>query len=601
MSSFSHSGEELAEVAVLIDQLKDEDAKVRVVATRNLCKIAKALGPIRTREELVPFVSESTDEGDEVLLAMVDELGKLPSFVGERYAYVLLEPIEALATVEEASVREKAVEAAASVAAAIDTEEVGRHLVPVVRRLATHDWFTGRMSACGLFAAALGRDLGRGPRRELRDLFGGLCRDDTPMVRRVAASALGGVVKADADLDRDRYLELFRSLADDDQDSVRLQTVENCVALASKFDERDVVPVVLATAADRSWRVRWSAAEAFPRICEACRAADSPALRASLCSVFVDLLNDVEAEVRVAAAVAVPRVAKTCGDDDLLMPSIEALATDASQQVRAALASAVGSLASAVGDARDRVLPVLLGLLRDANSEVRLNVISNLASVHDVVGPDVSKILVPAVADLSKDAKWRVRAAVIRHVPVVAARLGKLDDTLCTSCVAWLADDVAAVRALATTNLRALAKLFGPAWTKRVAVSRVVDMCRHRYYLRRVTALKACAALADVVPPDALRLMLLPAVLQATDDQVPNVRFNAAQTLYALALALARPNDDLPLRTHEDAMDTTDEPPAMLDIVGSRVIPRLDRLKAEDPDADVRDFAKRARDDIASF
>ena len=42
---------------MLIDQLKHEDVQLRTNAAKNLSRMAKALGPERTRNELIPFVS----------------------------------------------------------------------------------------------------------------------------------------------------------------------------------------------------------------------------------------------------------------------------------------------------------------------------------------------------------------------------------------------------------------------------------------------------------------------------------------------------------------------------------------------------------------
>lgn len=660
--------ERLSEIADVIDELKDDDVEVRVAATRQLSRIADALGPRRVREELVPYLTESTDEGDEVLVAMVEELSKLVEYVGRGYVYVLLEPAEALASVEEGAVREKAVRATLEIVGSMPPQQINEYFVPMVRRLSTHDWFTGRMSACGLFAKALEKneEMPGASRAQLGALFSRLCRDDTPMVRRMAAQSLAAVVAADSDLEddeetaadeaRERYLSLFSSLADDDQDSVRLQTVENCIALARRRDsfaaDNDVLPVVLATAADRSWRVRWSAATAFARICRALVDALSssspsrlPPLRDALSAAFVELLNDVEPEVRVATAVAVADVADglvakddVLDDTKLLLPSVKALASDSSHQVRAALASGVASLCSTSrsearrrargerggassanvdeDDDEDAVLNVILGLLRDESSQVRLNVISNLANAENVSGGQ--KYLVPALVDLARDSKWRVRAAAIKHVPVVAAKLGK-NDALYVGCVEWLADDVAAVRELATANLRNLAKIFGTKWTRNVALPKILDMCTHTYYLRRVTAVKACAALAHLVPTQAAAQLVLPALLHAAaEDPVPNVRFNAANSLHTLANALLRipfaededdddenlslgsaamnDDDDNDDEEDEPMMDTTDD--AHSDLVYQHIVPVLDRLAREDPDADVRDFAAKARDTI---
>ena len=64
------SDEEAADVekvAFLIDQLKHEDTAVRTSSYANLVKIARVLGPQRVRDELIPFLSDSTEDTDEVL------------------------------------------------------------------------------------------------------------------------------------------------------------------------------------------------------------------------------------------------------------------------------------------------------------------------------------------------------------------------------------------------------------------------------------------------------------------------------------------------------------------------------------------------------
>lgn len=49
-------GDKVNPLALLADELKHEDIQLRLNAIRNLTTIAKALGPERTRSELVPFL-----------------------------------------------------------------------------------------------------------------------------------------------------------------------------------------------------------------------------------------------------------------------------------------------------------------------------------------------------------------------------------------------------------------------------------------------------------------------------------------------------------------------------------------------------------------
>lgn len=60
--------------------------------------------------------------------------------------------------------------------------------------------------------------------------------------------------------------------------------------------------------------------------------------------------------------------------------------------------------------------------------EVRLNIISNLDCVNDVIGiRQLSQSLLPAIVELAEDAKWRVRLAIIEYMPLLAGQLVSRD------------------------------------------------------------------------------------------------------------------------------------------------------------------------------
>jgi hypothetical protein len=50
------NSDELTPIAILIDELKNEDIQLRLNSIRRLNTIAKALGHERTRKELIPFL-----------------------------------------------------------------------------------------------------------------------------------------------------------------------------------------------------------------------------------------------------------------------------------------------------------------------------------------------------------------------------------------------------------------------------------------------------------------------------------------------------------------------------------------------------------------
>lgn len=62
----------------------------------------------------------------------------------------------------------------------------------------------------------------------------------------------------------------------------------------------------------------------------------------------------------------------------------------------------------------EHLLPLFLSQLRDECPEVRLNIISNLECVNEVIGiQQLSLSLLPAIVELAEDSKWRVRLAII--------------------------------------------------------------------------------------------------------------------------------------------------------------------------------------------
>lgn len=148
--------EPLYPIAVLIDELKNEDIQLRLNSIRRLSTIARALGEDRTRKELIPFICENNDDDDEVLLAMAEELGVFIPYVGGvEYANVLLPPLENLCTVEETCVRDKAVESLCRIGAQMREQDLVEYFIPLVKVRCLHSFYRIRFS--GFAFQCLGR------------------------------------------------------------------------------------------------------------------------------------------------------------------------------------------------------------------------------------------------------------------------------------------------------------------------------------------------------------------------------------------------------------------------------------------------------------
>ncbi|MGH0144147.1 UNVERIFIED_CONTAM: hypothetical protein FKN15_002112 [Acipenser sinensis] len=405
-------------------------SRLRLNSIKKLSTIALALGVERTRTELLPFLTDTIYDEDEVLLALAEQLGSFTALVGgPDFVYCLLPPLESLATVEETVVRDKAVESLRKISHEHSPVDLEVHFEPLVKRLASGDWFTSRTSACGLFSVCYPR-VSSTVKAEIRQHFRTLCSDDTPMVRRAAASKLGEFAKVlELDYVKSDIIPLFTTLASDEQDSVRLLAVEACVSIAQLLPQEDlealVMPTLRQAAEDKSWRVRYMVADKFS---ELQKAVGPEITKNDLVPAFQNLLKDCEAEVRAAAANKVKEFCENLPDDSKeniimshILPCVKELVSDTNQHVKSALASVIMGLSTILGkeDTIEHLLPLFLAQLKDECPEVRLNIISNLDCVNEVIGiRQLSQSLLPAIVELAEDAKWRVRLAIIEYMPL---------------------------------------------------------------------------------------------------------------------------------------------------------------------------------------
>lgn len=228
---------------------------------------------------------------------------------------------------EESYVRENAQKSAEFISAALPSEVFDKEYTAMITRLASKEWFTARMSACTLIANSFTRFNPSEQEIQVQH-FANLCRDEVPMVRRVAAQNLGQMVTNVVEskgkhcagpngMITTTLIPLYEEMASHNQpDSVRLHTSTNCVAFGSGMSKvqslkgkddlsvaaanvlvKRIIPLIVATIDDRSWRVRWTAASKFAEVVRAFEQLDETLDH--LIPAYEKLLQDPEAEVSV--------------------------------------------------------------------------------------------------------------------------------------------------------------------------------------------------------------------------------------------------------------------------------------------------------------
>eukprot|EP00638_Chattonella_subsalsa_P009336 CAMPEP_0117756816 /NCGR_PEP_ID=MMETSP0947-20121206/14330_1 /TAXON_ID=44440 /ORGANISM="Chattonella subsalsa, Strain CCMP2191" /LENGTH=584 /DNA_ID=CAMNT_0005576529 /DNA_START=74 /DNA_END=1828 /DNA_ORIENTATION=+ len=572
---------------LLEDDLYDEDQETRVKAMRRVCTIAAALGPEQAREDLVPFLNGCTEDDDEILLVLAEELGKfVPLVGGPEHAVSLLEPLEKLAEVEETVVRDRATESICRIVEVLPADQ-SDEVFGLVKRLAHGDWFTARVSSCSLMATSYKSIQDGEQKNEIRTLYENLAKDDTPMVRRAAAGKLADFAGAvELTVVVQELLPIYRGLAADDQDSVRVLAIQATSLIASQLKKNNmdqdnltiVLPVVRAAVEDRSWRVRHAITKDFFQISEAM---GTMVTTNELLQCFNNLIQDQEAEVRAASLYSVPGYCDLVGQAlfvQHIMPNITALLQDQNLNVRTALSKACMELAGKLGQEHTtiHIVPLLQTFLRDDSPEVRLRILNQLEVIAAWM-PAIGETILPMLMELAHDQNWRVRKAVVCCLPVLAESMGVdyFETNLLDLYLQAYTDRVFEVRLGATNGLSKISKVCGVDWLEKQVLPRIKYFYENsNFYLIRITVVEALKTLAQDGVSSSLMSEVVALLVKSCRDSTPNVRF-----VGALALAYVASHAD-------DAA------------VQSQIRPCLTELMQTDADADVKYFASKALESV---
>jgi len=258
-----------------------------------------------------------------------------------------------------------------------------------------------------------------------------------------------------------------------------------------------------------------------------------------LTQMFVRLLKDPEAEVRVVATGALSQaLAQGLEFGENVLKAMTPLVTDEAQSVRETLASDILLLIPFCDDTtRDPVFRMFQALLKDAVPGVRLNVISKLGKITDTIGEEkLSQDLIPAIVELSGDKHWRVRLAVIEYIPPLAKQLTLkyFSEHLGKLCLKWLRDSVSKIREKAATLLKLLVDVYGSEFLRQTVLPQIREIATERNYLYRMVSLFIMNELISVTDKTIVADCFFPILTPLLSDPIPNVRINVAKTLRLL-------------------------------------------------------------------
>lgn len=540
-------------VKTMIENLRSDNADLRLSSMQGIHVIAAALGPQRTREELLLFLTDYLDDNDELLRVFANALGTmLPEVGGVAYTQSLLGPLEMLCSLEEISVRDAAVQSLKLICKQIFSDSslhrvrAQKDYESVVQRLSKAAPQC-RSSACALIGSLYAGTSSAQTKEQLRNLFSRLVGDDEIMVRRSACIALGeDYAKGLSPVDLPSVIPFLKSFSKDTSDGIRLRAVTTCcevLSIISKSQRSSVLSFVTNLAGDVSWRVRYMMADSIGRLCSAL--SSSPDVDKYVVPIFRNLCQDKEPEVRASVVYNMASVLAACSDTtgkrEVLLTGTRLL-SDIVGHVRVSLANAV--LRSVAHVPKDlwgpTILPTCTSLLSDDESDVRLALVSGFSFMGSTKeAKELAPKLIPIIIALASDPQWRLREVVLQQVPYIITALENSASEVLDVCVERLVDRVATIREAAVQSCCKLVTEKGVAWSSQMLFPRVLAIAKDKNYLYRISVCHFFASLALVAAMDsaAVSKIIWPAILQLRNDPVPNVRLNVAKAVHALLKA----------------------------------------------------------------
>ena len=205
-----------------------------------------------------------------------------------------------------------------------------------------------------------------------------------------------------------------------------------------------------------SWRLRFSVAEVAAGICENL---DTEIVDEYIVALYENLISDKEPEVKSEAVAKLHELSKHASPSrliDKLVPNLNNITVnDVSQHVRGSLALSVCDVAKNLGKqhALTYIVPVVVTLLKDQATEVRIILMQHLRTLTEVIGQDeFDRNIIPQLTQLSTDKIWRVKLALINFMPELAQFLDTalFKDRLESVIMGLMSDTVFQIREEAT-------------------------------------------------------------------------------------------------------------------------------------------------------
>lgn len=560
-------------VKLMIENLRSVNPDLRLESMQGIQVISRTLGPRRTRDELLLYLTDFLDDNDEVLQVFAKALGTMLTEVGGvAFVQSLLQPLEMLCNLDEITVRTEAVHSLQILSGHIFLSSSGAEqraqYESLVERLcqATPQC---RSSASMLMASLYSAATSVVAKDKIRETFATLVGDTEIMVRHAACVALAdNFVKVLSPSECVTVIPFLKSFATDESDGVRVRAVTSCAAVLSRISKAhrgQILLLIHELSSDKSWRVRYMMADTLGTLSNAL--SSTPDVERYVVPIFQRLCEDEVGEVRASAVFSMASVLAACSDVNAKHTVLSAGTDLISYPISHVRVSLATSLLRSVAHLpknlwAEMILPACKTLLQDSETEVRLALLSGFSSMGTTrEAKELAPQLVSIILERASDPQWRLREVVLQQLPYLITSLEGDASEVLDVCVERMLDHAFIIRDAAVQASCKLVSEKGIAWSAQHLFPRMLAIAKNPNYLFRIALCRWFAGLACVAAMDEASCMkyLWPVIVQLRMDPVSNVRLNIAKAVGVLFHAGKVPSKEAELLLSKLAQDSTED------------------------------------------
>lgn len=534
-------------LSLFTEDIKTNSIHERLFTAGNMWLVAAALGPEKTRSELIPFLMQDNHFEGEIKAIIAEQLGDFVKYVGgPQYAACIINPLKNLIDSDEVFVREKAIESLAIVCSSVPVSSRDTIITNLLTQLFQAPYITSRIAGCSLLPKVYEMVTDQN-KAKLRRGFIACTRFETPIVRRAALHAvqvLTSILNQNVVLSEIVRQVLTERLNDDDE-SIRVMIPDCLPAVVAKIANTErhsvLVPLARALTKDSSWRVRANLAKTLPQI--------GPYFAADLVSsdigaIILFLLRDFDPEVKTAACGCCKQIVDVLVKvptyfNDVVLPEIITLSMDKFEQVREEVAADILAFARVTGEsvAREKLYPILCALIEDENRDVVIAALKNMGSNFTMIDSySVTQVVLPNLIEIATKKDFRVEMEIIDllelFLPYVTPEA--IPKQIIPLIREWLRDIAFAVREEICKSLPGIISVINNPEITEMILELLVSLIYDPTYSIRQSALMAIYYISDVLSNDENTEKVLPSVILMSSDPIPNVRILCAKVLVKL-------------------------------------------------------------------